>query len=78
MLNMPYRVLHNTRYKMSPHVLTRYAVNNHNPPIVHAKILSVERLIIIMFEYCGSVANCYIGLILCLTENTVYLYYKNQ
>jgi len=31
-----------------------------------------------MFEYCGSVANCYFDLILCLTENTVYIDYKNQ
>jgi hypothetical protein len=67
MLNVPYRVLHNTRYKISPHLLTRFAVN-HNPHIVHAKISSVGRLILIMFDYCVSITDCYCDLILCLTE----------
>jgi hypothetical protein len=77
MLNVPYRVLHNTRYKIFPHILTIFSVN-HNPHIVHAKIVSVGRLIIIMFDCYGSMADCYFVIILCLTENTVYIDYKNQ
>jgi hypothetical protein len=31
-----------------------------------------------MLDYCYYIANCYFILILCLTENTVYLKYKTN
>jgi hypothetical protein len=40
MLNVSYRLLHNTRHTISPHILSRIAVN-HNTYLVHAKISSV-------------------------------------
>jgi len=70
MLNVSFRVSHNTHYKISLHLFNRFAVNR-NPRTVHAKLSSVGQLIvIIMIDYCSSIAKPATSTSSCASQKT--------